>query len=238
MTALIVDDSRLARAEMKRLLASHPDITVIAEASDTDEADAVFRAREPDLIFLDIEMPGRSGLDWLASLDRAPMVIFCTAYGEFAVDAFERNALDYLVKPVQPERLGKSLERARALFAQNAARAGKQTLTATDRVFVKDGENCWFIRLADVRLLEVEGSYTRLYFGEQKALIPKTLNQLEARLDPELFFRTSRQHIVNLQWVKSIDASISGGLELMLKDGRTVEVSRRQAQKFRDATSL
>lgn len=239
MTALLVKDSRLARAEMKRLLAAHPDVTVIAEAADTDEADEVLRNREPELIFLDVDLPGRNGLEWLASLDRAPIVIFCTAYSQFAVEAFERNALDYLVKPVQPDRLAKSLDGARSVTEQNAnARSPKQILGATDRVFVKDGDNCWFIRLSDVRLFEVEGNYTRLYFGDPKALIPKTLNQLEARLDPDVFFRTSRQHIVNLQWVKTIDPSVSGGLELTLKDGRTVEVSRGQTQKLRELTSL
>lgn len=236
MTALVVDDSRLARAEMRRLLTVHPDINVIGEAADTDEAERALRDHEPDLIFLDIELPGRSGLEWLASLDRVPMVIFCTAYSEFAVEAFERNALDYVVKPVQPDRLARSLDRARHVWSQ--AKPQKQVLGAADRVFVKDGDNCWFIKLADVRLFEIEGNYTRLYFGDQKALIPKTLNQLEARLDPEAFFRTSRQHIVNLQWVKSIDPSVAGGLELTLKDGRMVEVSRRQTQKFREATSL
>ncbi len=248
MKALLIEDSRLARVEMRRLLASHADVEIVGEAASADEAEQAIVELKPDLLFLDIQMPGRNGFDLLASLDAAPMVIFCTAYSEFAVRAFERNALDYLVKPVQPERLAQALDRARQMvphqtqqmLAHQAPDSGKRRdfLRLTDRVFVKDGEECWFVPLSEVRLFETEGTYTRVYFGAHRPLIPKSLNHLEARLDAEAFFRASRQHIVNLQWVKEVEPWFSGGLRLTMKDGQQIEVSRRQAQRFRELMSL
>ncbi len=240
MRVLLVEDSRLARAEMRRLLSNCEDIEVVGEAETADEAEQVIAELQPDLLFLDIQMPGRGGFDLLASLDAAPLVIFCTAYSEFAVRAFEQNALDYLVKPVSPERLTQAIDRARQAMAQQQHEPGKRRglLGLADRVFVKDGENCWFVPLGEVRLFEVDGSYSRVYFGSNRPLIPKTLNYLESRLDPQAFFRVSRQHIVNLNWVKDVDSWFSGGLRLTLKTGEIVEVSRRQAQHFRELMSL
>lgn len=240
MKVLLVEDSRLARVEMRRLLAAQSDVQIIGEAATADEAEILILTLQPDLIFLDIQLPGRDGFDLLASLDTAPKVIFCTAYSEFAVRAFERNALDYLVKPVDPERLATAVERARDGISRqrNDATGRRELLGLNDRVFVKDGENCWFVSLADVRCFEVEGNYTRLYFGSQRPLIPKTLNYLESRLDPQYFFRASRQHIVNLQWIKNVEPWFSGGLKITMKDSQLIEVSRRQAQRFRDAMSL
>lgn len=239
MKVLLIEDSRLARAEMRRLLAIHEDVKIAGEAASAEEAAGLIADLEPDLLFLDIQMPGRDGFNLLTSLDAAPMVIFCTAYSEFAVRAFEKNALDYLVKPVQPERLAQALDRARqALARQATARKRRDVLSPADRIFVKDGEECWFVRLSDVRLFEVEGAYTRLFFGEHHPLIPKTLNYLETRLDAQAFFRASRRHIVNLQWIKEVEPWFSGGLRLTVKDGRQIEVSRRQAQRFRELMSL
>lgn len=240
MKVLLIEDSRLARAEMRRLLAIHEDVAIAGEGASAEEAGRLIADLEPDLVFLDIQMPGRDGFSLLASLDAAPMVIFCTAYSEFAVRAFERNALDYLVKPVQPERLAQALDRARQALARQTTSVGKRrdVLGLADRIFVKEGEECWFVRLSDVRLFEVEGAYTRLYFGEHRPLIPKTLNCLETRLDPQAFFRASRRHIVNLQWVRDVEPWFSGGLRLTMKDGQPIEISRRQAQRFRELMSL
>ncbi|MGA8025700.1 MAG: LytTR family DNA-binding domain-containing protein [Bryobacteraceae bacterium] len=240
MRAILVEDSRLARVEMRRLLAAHSDIEIAAEAANAEEAERLVIELQPDLVFLDIQLPGRDGFELLASLDATPMVIFCTAYNEFAVRAFERNALDYLVKPVQPERLARALERARQALGRQTHDPSKRRdlLRLTDRVFVKDGEDCWFVPLNEVRLFETEGTYTRLYFGTHRPLIPKTLNYLETRLDPQAFFRASRRHMVNLQWVKEVEPWFAGGLRLTLKDGQNIEVSRRQAQRFREVMSL
>jgi two-component system LytT family response regulator len=237
MKVILVEDSRLARAEMKRLLSAEADVEIVGEAENADQAEGLIADLQPDLIFLDINMPGRDGFQLLDSLDSAPRVIFCTAYNEYAVRAFEQNALDYLVKPVEPSRLARALNKARQTLELDRAKRPSK-LGLQDRVFVRDGERCWFVTLKDVRLFEVEGNYTRLYFGTERPLVPKSLNQLESRLDPQLFFRISRRHIVNLQWITNVAPSVSGGLQLTLKGGEEVEVSRRQASLFREALSL
>jgi len=238
MKVLLIEDSRLARAEMKRLLSAEADIEICGEAENAHQAETLIASSEPDLLFLDINLPGRDGFELLAALDSAPPVIFCTAYSEHAVRAFEQNALDYLVKPVEPSRLSRALDKARQSVESDRGVKKQTKLGLQDRVFVRDGERCWFVTLKDVRLFEVEGNYSRLYFGTERPLIPKSLNHLESRLDPQLFFRISRRHIVNLQWISSIAPSVSGGLQLTLKGGEEVEVSRRQASLFREALSL
>lgn len=240
MKVILIEDSRLGRTEMRRLLDAYSDVEVVGEAANADDALGLITERQPDLLFLDIQMPGRDGFDLLAGLDVVPPVIFCTAYSEFAVQAFERNALDYLLKPVQPERLAQALDRARHALAESSEDTSKRGdfLRPADRIFIKDGEDCWFVPLGEIRVFEIEGGYTRLYFGDHRPLIPKTLNYLETRLDPQAFFRASRRYIVNLQWVKDVEPWFSGGLRLTMKDGQQIEVSRRQAQKFRDAMSL
>lgn len=237
MKIAIIEDSRLARAEMKRLLAAEPDIEIAGEAENADQAETLIAATQPDLLFLDINLPGRDGFELLAALDTAPRVIFCTAYNEYAVRAFEQNALDYLLKPIEPMRLARALEKARHVLDSDSARKLSK-LGLQDRVFVRDGDRCWFVTLKDVRLFEVDGNYSRLYFGTERPLVPKSLNHLEARLDPQLFFRISRRHIVNLQWISEIAPAVSGGLQLTLKGGQEVEVSRRQAGLFRETLSL
>jgi two-component system LytT family response regulator len=231
MKALIVDDERLARTELRRLLEPHAEIEIAGEARDAEEALAQIERLEPDLLFLDIQMPGRNGFDLLAQLDRVRLVIFTTAYDEYALKAFEVNALDYLLKPVAPDRLDAALARA-------AARKAKPVVEAAQRIFVKDGERCWFVTLTDVVLLESEGNYSRLYFGGNRPLLPRSLNYLEERLDPAIFFRAGRKHILNLRFIESIDPWANGGFLVHLKGNFQVEMSRRQAQKFKDLMSL
>lgn len=231
MRVLIVDDERLARAELRRLLEKHEEIQIVGEARDADEALAQIDKLEPDLLFLDIQMPGRNGFELLEQLERAPLVIFTTAYDEFALKAFEVNALDYLLKPVAPERLEAALGRA-------STRTARNVMESAQRIFVKDGERCWFVTVGDIVLLESEGNYTRLYFGDNRPLTPRSLNYLEERLDPAIFFRASRKHILNLQFVENIDQWANGGFLIRLKGGHQVEMSRRQAQKFKDLMSL
>ena len=239
MKVVIIEDSRLARAEMQRLLAAETDVENVGEAENAEQAATLISATEPDLLFLDINRPGRDGFALLASLDNTPRVIFCTAYDEYAVRAFEQNALDYLVKPIEPARLARALDKARQSLGSDTSGTRKQArLGLEDRVFVRDGDRCWFVTLKDVRLFEVEGNYSRLYFGIERPLVPKSLNTLESRLDPQIFFRVSRRHIVNLQWINSVTPSVSGGLQLILRGGEEVEVSRRQAHLFREAMSL
>jgi two-component system LytT family response regulator len=230
MRALIVDDERLARNELRRLLGAHPQVEILDEARDAFDARRLIESLEPDLVFLDIQMPEQNGFELLASLDgHVPHVIFTTAYDEYAIRAFEVSAIDYLLKPVSPERLAAAL----AKVPRRPEPAGGR-----NQIFVKDGERCWFVNLSEIVLLESEGNYTRLFFGSNRPMVPRSLNYLEERLDPALFFRASRKHIVNLKRIASMDPWANGGFMLKLKDGFEVEMSRRQAQKFKELMSL
>ena len=248
MNLLLVDDSRLARTELRHLLQAFPEVSVVGEARHADEARAQIQALRPDLLLLDVQMPGQTGFELLASLEAAPHVIFTTAYDEYALQAFAVNALDYLLKPVQEARLATALAKARTRFAAPVPvlaeavvptdEAPVAPLTAQDQVFVKDGEQCWFVKLADIKLFEINGSYTRIHFDQHRPLIPRTLQQLEARLDPKVFFRVNRQQIINLKWIASIEPWFSNTLRLTLRDGPAVEVSRQQSVRFRELLSL
>ncbi len=240
MKTIIIDDERLARTELKRLLEPYKEIEVVAEAVNVDDAVEKISQFEPELIFLDIQMPGKSGFDLLEILDKVPKVIFTTAYDEYALKAFEYNALDYLLKPIEPKRLEESIRkliesRNKIIYSQTET---KRILTSDEQVFVKDGDKCWFVKLERIRLFESEGNYVRLYFDEHKPLILRTLNYLDERLDPKTFFRANRKHIINLKWIESIEPWLNSGLLVKLKGGQKVEVSRRQSIKFKEMLSL
>lgn len=238
MKAIIIDDERLARVELSRLLKNHPEIEIIAEASHADEAIEKIENLKPDLIFLDIQMPGKTGFDLLSELTRTPKIIFTTAYDEFALKAFEFNALDYLLKPIDPARLAKTVQQLSEVKTPQQQAENKSLLTIDDQVFVKDGDHCWFVKLSSIRLFESEGNYVRVYFDNQRPLIFKSLNDLEDRLPEKVFFRANRKHIINLKWVSGIESWFNGGLMAKMSDGYEVEISRRQSQKFKDLMSL
>jgi len=237
MKTLIVDDERLARKELISLLEPHKKLEIIGEATDADDAFEKINELKPDLIFLDIQMPGKSGFELLEMLETVPNVIFTTAYDEFALKAFEVNALDYLLKPIQPERLEDAIVKVIDVKSEKDASARK-SLTKDDQVFVKDGDKCWFVKLEDVRLFESDGNYIKVYFEGNKPMIHKSLNALDERLDDRTFFRASRKHIINLGWVEKIDTWFNGGLLVQLKGGDKIEVSRRQAARFKERMSL
>lgn len=231
LSAYLVDDELLAIERLTRLLGKFDLLRIAGSASDPAVA-LEFLSHEPvDVLFLDIQMPGMNGFELLTRLERQPFVIFTTAYDEYALKAFEVNALDYLLKPVSPERLDAALARA-------ALRKAKPAMDASQRIFVKDGERCWFVTLSDVVLLESEGNYARLYFSGNRPLVLRSLNYLEERLDPAMFFRASRKHLLNLRFIESIDPWANGGFLVRLKGGFEVEMSRRQAQKFKEVMSL
>ena len=241
--AIIIDDERLARNELKKLLSEYPEIEVVAEAANASEGVQRIEEFHPDLIFLDIQMPGKTGFDMLSELDRVPHVIFTTAYDEYALRAFEVNALDYLLKPVEPKRLSDAIQKLE--HAEEKEGEGEETpatprgpLGEHDQVFVKDGERCWFVKLSDIRLFESVGNYAKVFFGPNKPLILKSLNALEERLDDRVFFRANRKHIVNMRMIEKVEPYFNGGLLLEIKGGEKIEVSRRQAVKFKEMMSL
>lgn len=240
MKALLIDDERLARSELRRLLRAHPEIEIVGEAANATQAEEKIRATKPDLIFLDVQMPGRTGFELLANLTDAPRVIFTTAYDQYALKAFDFGALDYLLKPIEPARLTKALARLQDNeIHEPPYDAGPGPLHENDQVFLKDGDRCWLVRVSDIRLLESEGNYARVYFAENRPLIPRSLQTLEARLDPQLFFRVSRQHIINLRFVRKVEPWFDGGLSLWLgEDDPQIKVARRRAQELRERLSL
>lgn len=243
MKALIIDDERLARNELRRLLKDFPEIEVAGEARNAEEAFSQIQEMQPDLIFLDIQMPGDNGFQLLEKLDQAPMVIFTTAYDQYALKAFDVNALDYLVKPIEPKRLSTAITKVVSRFSGVNTTASVDpksvpTIEKHRQVFVRDGDHCWFVKLKDIVLLESEGNYTRLFFGPNKPLLLRSLNYLQNRLDGRSFFRANRKQIINLNFIESIHSWPNGGYLVKLRGGFEVTMSRRQAQQFQEATKL
>ena len=244
MKAILIDDERLARAELRRLLSAHAEIQIVGEAANAKQAREQIAAVRPAVIFLDVQMPGETGIELLESLEPpVPAVIFTTAYDEFAVKAFELNALDYLLKPVDPARLAAAV----AKLAEPARSAGsnppvepprRERLAGEDKVFVREGDRCWYVEVKSIRLLESEGNYTRVHFDTAQPQLFRSLNAMEERLDSKYFFRANRRQMINLAWIEKIEPWFSGGLLVHLKGGAKVELSRRQAQDFREKMSL
>lgn len=240
LRVLLVDDTRLARQELRTLLAAHADVEIVGEADDVPAACEAIERLRPDLVLLDIQMPSGTGFDVLEGLDVAPLVIFTTAYDQYALQAFSANALDYLLKPVAPARLSEALVRVRERMAKRAPVEAepRSVLGPDDQVFLRDGERCWFVALREISRIVVDGNYARVWFRNECALLARSLSALEARLDPALFFRANRNTLVNLRMIKAIDLAVNDGFELELKDGSKVEVSRRQSRELRERLAL
>ena len=240
MRALIVDDERRARSELKRLLKVHPEIEVVGESANALEALDAIEKLSPDLLFLDVQMPGKSGFDLLAEIENLPRVIFTTAFDEYALRAFEFHAFDYLLKPIEPKRLAESLAQLTATVPAVSADSpfSMRPFEPNDQVFVKENERCWLVRIGEISVFESDGNYTRVFFGASRPLNYRSLNSLEARLDPRHFFRASRKHIINLAKVERIEPWFSSSLMVHLEGDHQIEMSRRQGQKFRELRSL
>jgi two-component system LytT family response regulator len=217
MKVLLVDDEPLARRELRRLLAAFPHVEIVGEAASVDEAERKIAELTPELLLLDIQMPGATGFDLLARLERVPQVIFTTAFDQHALQAFEVNALDYLLKPVEPARLAAALARVKGYEAT---------------VFVRDGRRCWLVPLNEVRVLASEGNYTRLVWRDVEPLLLRSLVALEDCLDKARFFRANRKEIINLDFLESMEDSVGGRLRVKLRGGTLIEVSRRQAREL------
>lgn len=234
---IIIDDERLAREEVKRALSNFKEFEVIGEASYVDEAVTLIEALKPDLIFLDIHMPEKSGFDLLEELTKVPQVVFTTAYNQYAVKAFELNALDYLVKPLREERFAKTIEKVKQELIGNTEVASV-VLPMNQKIFIREGEKCHFIPLTDIHFIESLENYARLHFGQEKAMIKRSLNLLAEKLDPKIFFRVNRSQIINLHYIKEIHPYFNNKLKIILTTGEKVEVSSRQSVKFKNWNSL
>ncbi len=237
MKTILVDDERLARKELSTLLTDYDFIEVVDECANVDEALISIRKHQPDLIFLDIQMPEKTGFDLLEELENIPQVVFVTAFDEYAIKAFEVNATDYILKPVDPKRLDQIMNKIEEPNKRVETEQGSK-LGYDDQIFIKDGDNCWFVKLSEIRLFESVGNYVKVYFDDNKPMLLRSLNKIEERLDEKEFFRVNRKHIVNMTWVEKVDSWFSGGLKLTLKNGEEIEVSRRQSQRFRENRSL
>lgn len=233
---IIIDDERLAREEVKRALSNYPEFLVLGEAANVDDAIVLIEKEHPDLIFLDIHMPEKSGFDLLEELTIVPEVVFTTAYDQYAVKAFEVNALDYLVKPLRDERFAITIEKIKAELSKTKVK--REPLPMNYKIFIKDGEQCHFIPLTDIRLIQSLDNYARLYFGNENAMIKRSLNLIEEKLDPNIFFRINRSQIVNTSYIKEIYPHFKNKLSLVLTSGEKLEVSSRQSAKFKNWNSL
>lgn len=235
-TAIIVEDSRLARLELQNLLGQHHDIQILGEFSEPDSAIPAIQELQPDVVFLDIQMPGKNGFELLDALPQQPAVIFTTAYDHYAVRSFEYDAVDYLLKPIEPVRLKQALQRLDQKLTNQTELFSK--LEPNSSVFVKDGEQCWMIELSKIISFNSAGNYTEVHFDGHRPLVHKTLNQLETRLPAQLFFRANRQCIINIKQIRAIELTVAGSLQLCMSNGSVVEVSRRHSSRFKQFLSL
>lgn len=234
---IIIDDERLAREEVKRALKPHKEFHIVGEASNVDDAIQVIETEQPDIIFLDIHMPEKTGFDLLEELGTVPEVVFTTAYDQYAVKAFELNALDYLVKPLRDERFSKTIEKVKVEL-EASKEVATEILPMHRKIFIKDGEKCFFIPISEIHFVESIGNYARLYFGNHKAMIKRSLNLLSEKLDPVVFFRINRSQIINTHYIKEIHPYFNNKLQVILTTGEKLEVSSRQSVKFKNWNSL
>lgn len=257
MKALIIDDEPLLRAELRRMLAAYPSLVIAGEASDAASGLECIRTLRPDLVFLDVQMPEKSGLELLAELETLPLVIFVTAHDRHAMRAFDFGATDYLLKPVTEARLRMAVLRAFAAVEDGTVPAADDSAPPSEEsvadapataivepldedqcVLLRDGDQTYFVPVKSIQSIEACGAYARVHVGDRRPLIPRSLNFLERRLPTRLFFRVSRNAIVNIREVAKIEPWFSGGLRATLRNGSTFDLSRRQAKLFRDSMTL
>ncbi|MDO6490533.1 MAG: LytTR family DNA-binding domain-containing protein [Cellulophaga sp.] len=244
--AVIVEDSRLARNELKELIKNQGEIEILGEAENVDEGYKLINETQPDLLFLDINMPEKDGFELLEMLDKVPITVFTTAFDEYAIKSFEYNALDYILKPINAKRFGKAIEKVKVQLEgstaesseENVTNETKEKLTESSQIFIKDGDKCWLVKIGDISLFEIVGNYTRVYFKGEKPMLYKSLNQVEEKLPDHNFFRVNRQQIINVNYIANVVPWFNGKLKLTMNSGEEVEVSRRQSYIFKDKMSI
>ncbi|TXD82815.1 response regulator transcription factor [Subsaximicrobium wynnwilliamsii] len=240
LKAVIVEDSRLARNELKELIKTHPEIELLGEAKNVDEGYELINETKPDLLFLDINMPEKDGFELLEMLDEVPITIFTTAFDEYAIKSFEYNAFDYLLKPINQKRFSKSIEKVIENATSNHTQEPQKedVLHLDKQIFIKDGEKCWLVKVQDISLFEIVGNYTRVFFKGNKPLIYKSLAQIEEKLPSDVFFRANRQQIINIHHVKKVVSWFNGKLKIEMHSGEEIEISRRQSYLFKEQLSF
>jgi two-component system LytT family response regulator len=247
LTTVIADDEPLARERLMSLLAHEPDIDVVAQCRDGEEAVTAITDRRPDLVLLDVEMPRMDGFDVISAVgeDRMPMVIFVTAYDQHAIRAFQVRALDYLLKPFDRDRFAAALSRARTQIETQASGDLGRRLVAlmkdfrrdpqkSDRLVVKSGGRLFFLRADEIDWIEAAGNYVRLHVGSQAHLLRETMNAIEARLDSERFFRIHRSRIVNVERIQEMQPWLNGEYSVVLKSGVRLTLSRGYREKLQE----
>lgn len=240
LKAVIVEDSRLARNELKELIKNYPEIELIGEAENVDKGFELISNTQPDLLFLDINMPEKNGFDLLEMLDEVPLTVFTTAFDEYAIKSFEYNAFDYLLKPINPKRFSKTIQKILEKVNKSITEENnkEERLSIDKQIFIKEGEECWLVKIKDISLFEIVGNYTRVFFEDNKPLIYKSLSQIEEKLPVDVFFRANRQQIINIHHVKKIVAWFNGKLKVEMLSGKQIEISRRQSYLFKEKLSL
>jgi len=238
INAVIVEDSRLARNELKELLKEHEDIILVGEAENVDEGFELINKKRPDLLFLDINMPEKDGFELLEMLDEVPITVFTTAFDEYAIKSFEYNALDYLLKPISDKRFAGAIEKVKKQLKQKSEEPNTPKLSENSQIFIKDGEQCWLVKIGEISHFEIVGNYSRVFFQEERPLLYKSLNQIEEKLPETLFFRVNRQQIINTNFIQNVVPWFNGKLKLTMKNGDDIEVSRRQSYLFKDRMSF
>lgn len=251
MKVAVVEDSEFAREGLVSMLKEYPDLEIICSADHPDTALEILNETPADVLFLDIHMPGSSGFDLLARLDYSPLIIFTTAYSEYAIRSFDFNTVDYLLKPISKERLEQAVIKLRERFdsLSNSEESAldreyttekelSQRLEMSSRLLIKDNDECHLVELSSIRYFESCKNEAIAFFGDESAYIKRSLSYLEQRLPVKFFFRANRQYIVNLQEVTSITESISKGFSLIMSDDREIEISRRRAGKLKEILSF
>jgi len=238
MKAFVVEDARLARQGLVRMLGAHAGIEVVGEADHPDTALPLIRATCPDVLFLDIQMAGADAFDLLAQLDTHPRIVFTTAHAEYAVRSFEFDTVDYLLKPVSAERLAQAVRKLEMRALPAPPDAVQAPLEAHSRIFIKDGDRAHMVPLASIRCFESCKNHVQVYFDQTHAYVKKSLGSIEERLPRHLFFRVSRQHIVNLAAIAAIEEGMEAAYILTLDNGKKLEISRRNAAQLKETMSL
>lgn len=239
MKALVVDDEELAREEMHRLLDESRRCSEVLTAGSGEEALRLARIHHVDAMFVDIQMPGLDGFELMAKMESEIPIIITTAYSDYAVRAFESGVVDYLVKPIDPERLRVALDRI-----SGSRTSGRETeevkfsLANDDRVFVRDGGRFWLVTIGEIEMLESCGNYTKIHFPDGPATIRRTLREFSERLDPHVFFRINRERIVNLRKVEAVKSAGGGQLAVEMSGGCSYEMTRSHMVEFQRLMGL